>query len=72
MRRLVSCSMAVMLFGVAGCSNMSSKEQTILSGGAIGAGAGAVVGALTGMSVGAGVVIGAAAGAATGYIIEER
>ena len=55
-----------------GCTGMSSTEQRMLSGGAIGAGAGAVVGALTGgLGVATGAAIGAGAGAATGLIIDQ-
>jgi hypothetical protein len=56
---------------LAGCANMSSREQRMLSGGAIGAGAGAVIGGATGGSPAAGAVIGGAAGAAGGYIVDE-
>ena len=41
-----------------GCSNMSTTEQRVLSGGAIGAGAGAAVGAITGGSAVGGAVLG--------------
>ncbi len=61
-----------LLLATAGCSNMNSTEQRMLSGGAIGAGAGAVVGALTGgLGIATGAAIGAAAGTATGYIIDQ-
>jgi peptidoglycan hydrolase-like protein with peptidoglycan-binding domain len=55
-----------------GCAGMSDREQRVLSGGAIGAGAGAVLGAATGgLSVGTGAVIGAAAGSVGGLIVDE-
>lgn len=61
-----------LLLAAAGCSNMNSTEQRMLSGGAIGAGSGAVVGALTGgLGVATGAAIGAAAGAAAGYIVDK-
>lgn len=61
-----------LLLATAGCSNMNSTEQRMLSGGAIGAGAGAVVGALTGgLGIATGAAIGAAAGTATGYIVDQ-
>lgn len=61
-----------LLLVTAGCSNMNSTEQRMLSGGAIGAGSGAVVGALTGgLGVATGAAIGAAAGAAAGYIVDQ-
>jgi len=56
---IVSLLLAVFLFG---CSGMSTREQRVLSGGAIGAGSG---------SVGAGAAIGAAAGALGGLIYDE-
>jgi hypothetical protein len=57
---------------LAGCSGMSTTEQRMLSGGAIGTGAGAIVGAATGgLSIAAGAAIGAAAGVAGGYIVDE-
>jgi len=54
-----------------GCSGLGTKEQRVLSGGAIGAGAGAALGAITGNSVGGGSAIGAAAGALGGLIYDE-
>jgi len=66
---IVAFLLAVFLFG---CSGMSTREQRVLSGGAIGAGSGAVIGAVTGgLSVGAGAAIGAAAGALGGLIYDE-
>ena len=56
---------------LAGCSNMSSKEQRALSGGAIGAAGGAALGAITGGSPAAGAIIGGAAGAAAGVLTDE-
>jgi len=56
---------------VAGCAGMSHREQRILSGGAIGAGAGAALGAITGNSIAGGAAIGAAAGALGGLIVDE-
>ena len=68
-KRFIVCFLlAVFLFG---CSGMSTREQRVLSGGAIGAGAGAVIGAVAGESVAAGAVIGAAAGALGGLIYDE-
>jgi uncharacterized protein YcfJ len=67
-RLIVSFLLAVFLFG---CSGMSTRQQRVLSGGAIGAGAGAVVGAVAGESVLGGAVIGAAAGALGGLIYDE-
>lgn len=50
------------------CSNMSSSEQRMLSGGAGGAAAGAGVGAVTGGDPVTGALIGGAAGTAGGYL----
>lgn len=70
-RMTVGLALALLL-ATAGCSNMNSTEQRMLSGGAIGAGTGAVVGAVTGgLGIATGAAIGAAAGAATGYIIDQ-
>lgn len=54
-----------------GCSNMSTTEQRVLSGGAIGAGAGAAVGAITGGSAVGGAVLGGAIGAGAGYLYDR-
>ena len=56
---------------IAGCAGMSHRQQRILSGGAIGAGAGAALGAITGNSIAGGAAIGAAAGALGGLIVDE-
>ncbi len=65
-------SAAALALGLAGCANMDSTEQRVVSGAAIGAGAGAAVGAVSGgLSIGAGALIGAAAGAATGYVVDQ-
>ena len=71
--RTVTVGLAMaLLLATAGCSNMNSTEQHMLSGGAIGAGSGALVGALTGrLGIATGAAIGAAAGAATGYIVDQ-
>ena len=72
MNRIATGFAALALLATAGCSNMNSTEQRVLSGGAIGAGAGAVAGALIpGLSVGGGALIGAGVGAAGGYIYDQ-
>jgi osmotically inducible lipoprotein OsmB len=63
--------LAVLLILVFGCSGMSSRQQRVLSGGAIGAGTGAAVSIITGGSVGTGAAVGAAAGAVGGFIYDE-
>ncbi len=66
----VSMIFAAML--LAGCAGMSSTEQRVLSGGAIGAGTGAAIGAVTGGSATTGAVIGGAGGALGGYIYDQH
>ena len=54
-----------------GCSGLSTRQQRVLSGGAIGAGAGAATSAITGGSLGWGAAVGAGAGALGGFIYDE-
>ena len=54
-----------------GCSGLNTREQRVLSGGAIGAGAGAATSLITGGSLGWGAAIGAGAGALGGLIYDE-
>jgi len=54
-----------------GCSGMSTTEERVLSGGAIGAGVGALGTALTGGCVSCGAAIGGAVGAGAGYLIDR-
>ena len=56
----------VVLFGLAGCSNMNPTEQRLLTGAA----GGAIIGALAGHA-GAGALIGAGAGLATGFVYDQ-
>lgn len=64
-------SIGALLFLLAGCSGMSTREQRVLSGGAIGAGSGAAIGAIAGGSVGVGAAVGGATGALGGLILDE-
>ncbi len=67
-------NLTMIVFGalvLAGCSNLSQREQRTLSGGAIGAAGGATIGALTGGSAVMGGVIGGAAGAAVGALTSD-
>jgi hypothetical protein len=62
-----------LLFAVtiaAGCSGMSTTQQRVLSGGAIGAGGGAVIGAIAG-NAGIGAAAGAGAGLLGGYLYDS-
>lgn len=68
---VASCAAALTVAALAsGCAGMSSTEQRVLSGGAIGAASGAVIGGLTGHA-GTGAAIGGAAGAAGGYVYDK-
>lgn len=53
-----------------GCSNLGTRDQRTLSGGAIGAGAGAAIGLLGGAPL-LGALVGAGAGAAAGAFTSE-
>ena len=67
--RIKSLSLAVLLiFGLAGCSNLTRQEQRALSGGALGAAAGLGIAAVTGGSLLAGGLVGAGGGAAIGAL----
>jgi osmotically inducible lipoprotein OsmB len=57
---------------IAGCTGMTPRQQSTLSGGAIGAGGGAILGGVSGGSPAVGAVVGGAAGALTGYILGEQ
>ncbi|MEX0696416.1 MAG: glycine zipper domain-containing protein [Dongiaceae bacterium] len=56
-----------------GCANMSTTEQRVLTGGAIGAATGAAVGAIAsgGLGAGVGAAVGGAVGAAGGYVLDQ-
>lgn len=56
---------------LAGCANMSSREQRMLSGGAIGAAGGAALGAITGGNPAVGAAVGGAVGVVGGAIVDE-
>jgi hypothetical protein len=60
----------VLALAVGGCSGMSSTQQRVLSGGAIGAGSGALIGWAAG-SPAAGAAIGAGAGALGGFLYDQ-
>lgn len=54
-----------------GCAGLTSHQQRILSGGAMGAAAGAAVSGMSGGSMGTGAVVGGALGAAGGAVVNE-
>jgi osmotically inducible lipoprotein OsmB len=65
--------LAALLFSatISACAGLSTREQRVLSGAAIGAGAGAATSLITGGNVAAGSAIGAGAGAIGGFIVDE-
>ena len=60
----------VLALALGGCSGMSSTQQRVLSGGAIGASSGALIGWAAG-SPAAGAAIGAGAGLLGGFIYDQ-
>ena len=62
---------AILLFSICGCAGMSTREQRILSGGAMGTAAGAGAAAIFGGPLIIGAAAGAAAGAIGGIIVDE-
>ena len=69
MKKTVICIMVVAL-ALGGCSSMSSTQQRVLSGGAIGASSGALIGWAAG-SPAAGAAIGGGAGLLGGYLYDQ-
>lgn len=61
----------LLILSLAGCSGMTTREQRVLSGGAIGAGSGAAISIISGGSVAGGSAIGAAAGVLGGLLYDE-
>ena len=57
----------VCLVALSGCSDLSAKQQRVLTGGAIGTTVGALTTVATGGCVACGAAIGGAVGAGTGY-----
>ena len=70
MRGITTAAVIVAFLGITGCSGLSTTEQRVLSGGAIGAGAGALVGAASGC-ISCGAAIGGAVGAGAGYVYDK-
>lgn len=60
----------VAALALGGCSGMSSTQQRVLSGGAVGAGGGALIGWAAGNPA-AGAAIGAGAGALGGLVYDQ-
>ena len=72
LRRLIVGSVAAAAMLVAGCADMSPRQQGTAQGAGIGALAGAVLGSVTGGKAGTGAVIGGAVGAVAGNIWSKR
>ncbi len=73
MKRMVIVFIILTFFAtLTGCAGMNRRQQTTLSGAAIGAVGGGLLGAAVGGSALAGATIGAAAGALGGYIVGEQ
>jgi hypothetical protein len=64
--------LGVVILSAAGCSNMTSRQQSTLSGGAIGAAAGAGVSAISGGDPVTGAIVGGAAGAVIGNLKDQK
>ncbi len=62
---IVAISIAV---GVSGCANMTTTEQRVLSGAALGGLGGAAIAAIASSGVATGAAIGAGVGAGAGYV----
>ena len=69
-RILMTILLVPLLFTLAGCAGMTTQQQRMLSGGAIGAGAGAAIGAAAGNPA-AGAAIGGAAGVIGGAVYDD-
>jgi osmotically inducible lipoprotein OsmB len=67
MKRVLALGVVLLWLGVAGCANMTPRQQRALSGGAIGAAVGAIVGG----SPTIGAAVGGAAGTAAGALWED-
>ena len=68
---LMTILLLPLLFTLTGCAGMTTQQQRMLSGGAIGAGAGAVIGAAAAGNPAAGAAIGGAAGVIGGAIYDD-
>lgn len=71
MRSMTYLTLVLLALCMWGCTGMSGRQQSTLSGGAIGAGGGALIGGVTGGHPAVGAVLGGAAGALTGYILGD-
>ncbi|MDP2699105.1 hypothetical protein [Thalassospira sp.] len=72
MKKTAIMAIAVATFGLSACTNLSDRDQKMLSGAAIGSGVGVVGTVITGGCVSCGAAIGGVAGAGVGYILHEN
>lgn len=71
MKRIAVIFMILVFAFSFGCTGMSRREQSTVSGAGIGAVGGGVIGAVTGGSPVTGAVVGAGVGGAAGYLLED-
>ena len=71
MRFLRGLVVVILICCAYGCAGMSTTEQRVLSGGAIGTAAGVGAAAIIGAPLLVGVAAGAAAGAVGGIVVDE-
>lgn len=71
MKRIATVGLMVAALGLSACSGLNTKEQRMLSGGAIGAGTGVAATVITGGCIACGAVVGGAVGTAAGYLYHE-
>jgi osmotically inducible lipoprotein OsmB len=72
-KRVLALSLVMIMlvmFGAAGCANMTPEQQRAVSGGVIGTATGAAIGALAG-SAAVGAAIGGATGLAAGALWQD-
>ncbi|MGE4351587.1 MAG: hypothetical protein AB7E52_05295 [Bdellovibrionales bacterium] len=69
-RRSATALTLVCFLGLAACSDLTTQQQRVLTGAAIGTTAGAIGVAITGGCVACGAAIGGAVGAGTGYLYD--
>lgn len=70
MKRIMVLSAVILLvISLVGCTGMSPRQQSTLSGAGIGAVGGGVLGAVVGGSPVTGAIIGAGVGGAAGYLL---
>jgi outer membrane protein OmpA-like peptidoglycan-associated protein len=70
--RITTIALAASVLLVAGCENMSERQQGTAKGAAIGAVAGGVLSSMTGGKAGTGAVVGGAIGAVAGNLWSKR